>query len=340
MDPIAKTIVITGASGFLGRHLCAFFSHLGYQVRAVYRRSQAPLELQLLAQQGVELMNLDLSIAGSTDLACKGMDIVLHSAALAYDWGPYELFKKANVDITDSLLDSAQRAGCGNFIYISTAAVHGFGIHENTTEDGPFYPLRYPYPITKLIAEKRVLACNRPGFRAVAVRPCNVYGPGDVTSTYTMYEAILEGTFGYIGSGAAYTCPIYIDDLCEGVRLMVENDHLGGQVVLLSDGCKVRWRDYVQTMYHAVGSSRHPVSLPIPLAFTAAGVMGFGAKVLHTVKAPPLTRYRVEQAAHHYHFSHDKAKKLLGFEPKTFYEEGLGLTAEAFLRDRKKTGGP
>jgi nucleoside-diphosphate-sugar epimerase len=67
--------------------------------------------------------------------------------------------------------------------------------------------------------------------------------------------------------------------------------------------------------------------------------MGLGAKVLHTVKAPPLTRYRVEQAAHHYHFSNDKAKKVLGFEPKTFYEEGLGWTAEAFLRDRKKTRG-
>jgi len=153
-----------------------------------------------------------------------------------------------------------------------------------------------------------------------------------------MYEAILQGTFGYIGSGAAYTCPIYIDDLCEGVRLVVENHQLGGEAILLTDGTKVCWRDYTKTMYAAIGSSRHPVSLPTPLAFTAAGVMGFGAKVLHTVKAPPLTRYRVEQASNHYHFSNGKAREILGFEPKVFFEEGLKRTAEAFLRDRRKQG--
>jgi nucleoside-diphosphate-sugar epimerase len=335
MHSDVKKIVITGASGFLGRHLCKQFVELGYHVRAIYRRAQAPDELMQLSTRGLELVNLNLQLPSAADSVCQGMDIVLHSAALAYDWGPYDLYKQANIDVTEMLLDSAERMGCQDFIFISSAAVHGFGPHEDTTEDGPFYPLHYPYPITKLIAEKSVLTRNRPGFRTVAIRPCNVYGPGDVTSTYTMYQTILSGSFGYIGSGKAYTCPIYIDDLCKGVQLVVESDKLGGEAIILSDGTKVSWRDYTKTMFEAIGSLKKPVSLPRPLAFTAAGVLTLGAYLIHSKKAPPLTKYRVEQGSTNYHFSNEKAKRVLGFSPKVFYQEGLKRTAEAFLRDQK-----
>ena len=335
MHPNGKKIVITGASGFLGRHLCKQFMELGYQVRAIYRRAQAPEDLIQLASQGLELVNLNLNAPDAADSVCQGMDIVLHSAALAYDWGPYDLFKQANIEVTERLLDCAERLGCRDFIFISSAAVHGFGSHEDTTEDGPFFPLRYPYPITKLLAEQSVLKRNRPGFRTVAIRPCNVYGPGDVTSTYTMYQTILHGSFGYIGSGKAYTCPIYIDDLCSGVQLVVESDKLGGEAIILSDGTKVSWRDYTKTMYEAIGSTKKPLSLPKTLAFTAAGLLSFGANIIHSSKAPPLTKYRVEQGSTNYHFSNEKARKILGFSPKVFYQEGLKRTAEAFLRDQK-----
>ena len=328
-------MVITGASGFLGRHLCKRFVESGYHVRAIYRRSQAPEDLVHLVSQGLELLNLDLVTPEAADLACRNMDIVLHSAALAYDWGPYDLFKQSNIDVTERLLNSAERLGCSEFLFISTAAVHGFGSHVDTTEEGPFYPLRYPYPITKFIAEQQVLSRNRQGFRTVAIRPCNVYGPGDLTSTYAMYQNILSGLFGYIGSGNSYTCPIYIDDLCAGVHLVVESDKLGGEAIILSDGEKVCWREYTETMFAAVNSVKKPFSLPKPLACTAARILTLGANIIRSAQGPPLTRYRVEQGSTHYHFSNEKAVKVLGFTPKVFYQEGLQLTAEAFLRDCK-----
>lgn len=326
------SMVITGASGFLGLHLCRTFAHLGYQVRAVYRRRRPPEELLGLASIGVELVNADLQEAGASERVCENMDIVLHCAALAYDWGPYEQFKRANIDITDDLLTASRLAGCHTFVFLSSAAVHGFGNHVDTHEEGPFFPLRYPYPMTKYTAEQHVLASDRPGFKTVAIRPCNVYGPGDQTSTYSMFAAILDGVFGYIGGGTAYTCPLYIDDFCQGVRLVVESDRLAGEPIILTDGTKVSWHAYTKAMYDAIGSAKHPFSIPKSAAFLAARIMGFGANVLHSRKAPPLTLYRVEQATSNYHFSHEKARRVLGFSPTVFYEEGLALTAEAFLR--------
>jgi nucleoside-diphosphate-sugar epimerase len=339
----AKKILVTGASGFLGSHLCAALAARGDSVRALYRRKVPPEELRDLglaysgADDGgprVELFNADLGDAGRIREAVAGVDAVIHSAALASDWGELGLFIRSNFDATVSLLEAARDAGAAKFLFISSAVVHGFGPHVGTTERGPYYDLKYPYQISKRMTEEYVLAQNGEGFRVAAIRPCNVYGPGDRTSTYAMYDAIMDGIFGYIGSGAALTCPIYIDDLCAGVLAALDSPEADGEAILLTDGMKVPWRDYARVMFDAVGSRKRPTSLPKPLAYAAAAAMTAAARAVGARNPPPLTMYRVEQGSQDYHFSNAKAGALLGFEPKVFFEEGLALTARAYLKDR------
>jgi nucleoside-diphosphate-sugar epimerase len=363
-----KTVLVTGASGFIGSHLCAALASRGDCVRALYRRAVPPPELEALAASGaegaatgdaaakpqspksasgaktsravrpVELFNADLVDAARVREAVSGVDAIVHVAALASDWGPYELFKRHNYDATVDLLQAAETAGAKVFVYISSAVVSGFGVHVDSTEEGPYYPLEYPYQTTKRLAERFVLGRNRPGFRTVAIRPCNVYGPGDRTSTYKMYEAISGGIFGYIGTGEAYTCPVYIDDLCSGIMAALDRDESGGEAIILTDGEKVRWKDYAETMFRAIGSKKRPTHLPVPVVAAAARTMTFFARLARRPSAPPLTMYRVEQASQHYHFSNAKARRILDFEPKVFYEEGLAITAAAFLRDMRPGG--
>ncbi len=330
-------ILVTGASGFIGGHICPALLKDGWQVRALYRRPVPPPDLAALAQasQGrLEPFNADLGDRAAVARAVAGVDTVLHVAALASDWGPYEDFLRSNFEATLGLVEAARKAGVGYFVYISSAVVSGFGPHEESTEEGPYYPLKYPYQTTKSQAEAYVLSQDSPGFRTLALRPCNVYGPGDRTSTYAMYEAILSGVFGWIGSGKAYTCPIYIDDLCAGILAALHHEEVGGEAIILTDGQKVSWKDYVEAMYRALGSRRQPLGLPVPLAYLGAWLLTLGARLLGLRKAPPLTLYRVEQGSQSYHFSNAKARRLLGFEPKVFYEEGLARTAEAFLAER------
>lgn len=329
-----RSVLVTGASGFIGTHLCAALHARGDFVRALYRRKEAPPELAALASADFELFNADLADASRVAEAVGGVDTVVHVAALADDWGPYEAFRKSNYDATVGLLEAARAAGVAHFVLISSAVVSGFGPHVDSTEEGPYYPLKYHYQTTKRMAEDFVLARNEPGFRTIALRPCNVYGAGDRMSTYQMYEAILSGVFGYIGSGKAYTCPVYIDDLVAGVIAAVDHVEVGGEAIILTDGEKVAWKDYVEVMFDAVGSRKRPTSLPAPIAYASAHVMTFFARLFKAKAAPPLTLYRVEQGAQPYHFSNEKARRLLGFEPKTFYREGLRLTAKAFLADR------
>jgi nucleoside-diphosphate-sugar epimerase len=336
--PARRLVLVTGASGFIGCHLCAALAARGDSVRALYRRAEAPPELAALrgAYEGLELFRADLGDQARTREAVRGVDAVIHAAALASDWGSLRLFMEANYDATVRLLEAARGAGCRDFVYLSSAVVQGFGPHADSDERGPYYPLKHPYQVTKLMTEEYVLAQDAPGFKATAVRPCNVYGPGDRTSTYKMFDAIMGGFFGYIGGGAALTCPIYVDDLCAGILAALDRDESAGEAILLTDGSKVAWRDYVRVMFAEVGSRRRPASLPKPLAFAAAWLMTLAARAVRSGSAPPLTMYRVEQGSRDYHFSNAKARELLGFEPKVFYEEGLARTARAYLENRKK----
>ncbi len=333
----ARCVLVTGASGFIGGHLCAALAARGDRVRALYRRRIPPPALAALAEapkSRVSLLNGDLCDSACLAGVVEGVDAVLHVAALASDWGPYESFKRENYDATAALLAAAEGAGVKTFVYFSSAVVSGFGPHVDSTEEGPYHPLKYPYQITKRLAERHVLDRNRSGFKTIALRPCNVYGPGDLTSTYRMYEAILSGLFGYIGSGEAYTPPIYIDDLCAATLSALDRPEAAGEAIILTDGQKVSWKSYAEVMFGAVGSTKRPTSLPEPLAFAAARAMTGAALLFRSRRAPPLTLYRVEQASQHYHFSGEKARRLLGFEPTVFYREGLERTAEAFLAER------
>jgi nucleoside-diphosphate-sugar epimerase len=336
-----RKILVTGASGFIGGHLVAALVSRGDSVRALYRRKDPPASLLAIAQahpDKVELFNADLGDAAKVAEAVAGADAVIHSAARASDWGKLELFIEANYDATVLLLEAAREAGARDFIYFSSAQVHGYGNHVDTTEAGPYYPMKYPYQITKRMAEEFVLAQNGPSFRATAIRPCNVYGPGDRVSTYTMLDNIGSGIFGYIGSGAALTCPIYIDDLLAGALAALDRPETGGQAILLTDGMKVSWKDYSQAMFDALGSKKKPTRCPAPIAYAAAGLMTAAAKAARSKSAPPLTLYVVDQGSRNFHFSNAKARDLLGFEPTVFFEEGLKLTVKAYLEEREARG--
>lgn len=343
MTTARKPILVTGASGFIGGHLCAALASRGDAVKALYRRKEPPASLRELARSSgglVELFNADLSDRTRVREAVSGVRAVIHSAALASDWGSLDLFMAANYEATVSLLEAARGAGAEAFVYFSSAVVHGFGPHIGTTERGPYFPLKYPYQITKLMTEEYVLAQHGASFKTTAIRPCNVYGAGDRMSTYQMFDAATKGAFGYIGSGGQLTCPIYIDDLCAGTLAALDRRESGGEAILLTDGQKVSWKDYARAMYAAIGSKRKPVSAPKPLAFAAAWLMSAAALAVRSASRPLLTLYPVEQGSQDYHFSNEKARELLGFAPTVFYEEGLRRTARAFLDDRNKGDSP
>jgi len=326
-------VLITGASGFIGSHLINTLINKGYFVRGIYRNNKISDRIKINTKESFEEVKADLSNIADLTQIVKDCDIVIHSAGLASDWGSFDIFKENNYTATVNLLNITKKEGCGTFIYISSAAVHGFGEHLDSTETGPYYKLKYSYSRTKKMAEDYSLKENSSNFKVVVIRPGNVYGPGDYTSTYAMFRQIKKGSMGYIGGGRAYTCPVYIDDICEGIAATLTADNISGEVINITDGQRVTWKEYVDRMYEVSGSSKHPINLPVWSAYLAAFFLTGFYKIFQFKRAPALTLYRVDQASNNYHFNNMKAIKKLGFSPTVFYWEGLKRTVDAFKED-------
>ncbi|MBU0927213.1 MAG: NAD-dependent epimerase/dehydratase family protein [Spirochaetes bacterium] len=327
-------VLVTGASGYIGGRLCSILASKGVRVRAAYRRPEPPEGLRALGRSGAELVRADLDTDEGAARAADGVSSVIHAAALASDWGEAEAFERANVAATRRMLDAAEAAGCDEFVFVGSMAVHGFGRHEGSTEEGPYYPLGHPYPESKLAAERLALGRDRPGFRASSLRLGYVYGPGDTTSTYRMFAAAERGAFGYLGSGLARTSVVYVDDACEALASALGNESVAGQAVGVVSSETVSWRELAAGVYEALGLPVRPRRLPLALAMPAAYVMSAAAALAGSRAGPPLTPYRVRRASVQYVFSNDKAARLLGFSPATAFKDGLAAAAAAYRSGR------
>lgn len=222
-------ILVTGSSGFLGSRVAECLLERGYRLRLQYRRSSPPPRLEILKERGAELIRLDLTSPGATREAVEGVDGVVHSAALIADWGNPKLFAKINVDLPKRLAGDALKAGSRQFLFVSSISVHGFGSHLSTTEEGPYYKLVSSYQKTKLLAEKYIVGFHSRDMKTTVIRPGNIYGPGDTTTFYPIFDAMMKGIMGYTGRGDKLTCPVYIDDVAEAVIRAYEMEESGGE---------------------------------------------------------------------------------------------------------------
>jgi len=335
----SERVLVTGASGFIGGHIAGELARRGYQVRAAYRRRQMPPRLAQLAEQGVEALRIDLTAPKSADdgvgaipEALEGVDAVVHVAALAGDWGPLELYERQNYDATVELLDAARSAGCRKFVFTSSIAVHGFGPHDGTTEEGPYYPPIVPYQITKKMAEDFVLAENGKDIATTAIRPGNVTGPGDTSTMFPMFEAMQRGLRGTVNRGRSLTCPVFVGDVADAHIRALENPAADGLAFNITSGERVDWAEYTAYACKALGLPEPSLNIPLGPAFAIARFLEAVYHLFRIKNAPTLTLYRISQVAYDYSFSIERARRVLGFEPRVGWKEAVTLAAEDFLR--------
>jgi nucleoside-diphosphate-sugar epimerase len=327
-----RTVLVTGASGFIGGHLAATLVERGYSVRALYRSSPMPEKLARLADAGAEIMQVDLTRPEVVRGTVQGIDAVLHVAGKAGYWGPLAVYRAQNYDATVDLLTQARNAGCRKFVYTSSISVHGFGPHVETTEEGPYYRLISAYQITKKAAEEYVIGQNGEGIATTVIRPGNVLGPGDTTVSFPFLKAMQGGLTPYVSGGRSLTCPVYVADLVEAFILAMESDRADGVVFNITGGERVTWREYVDEAAELLGLRIRHLSPPGALALALAAVLEAVYHLSAIKNAPPVARYLVSQAMHDYHFAIRRAESVLGFEPTVNWKEALRRTVEDYQR--------
>ena len=190
--------LVTGGTGFLGRHLVERLLASGRNVTVLARTPAPDLEAR-----GVRFIRAALDDAVAVRAACARMETVFHVAAKVGVWGRYDDFYRANVLGTRAVLAGCREQGVRRLVYTSTPSVVYNGRDLAGADES--LPLTTacpsPYPLTKAQAEREVLAASSPELRTVALRPHLVWGPGDPHLVPRLLARARAGRLRIVGGG-------------------------------------------------------------------------------------------------------------------------------------------
>ncbi|MGH2663468.1 MAG: NAD-dependent epimerase/dehydratase family protein [Actinomycetota bacterium] len=209
------TVLVTGATGFLGGHLARDLAAHGSEVRGLGRNTGRGLQLEA---DGVSFFPVDLSNREALRRACRGADVVVHAAALSSAWATRSAYRRVNVDGTAAVLGAAQAAGVGRIVHISTPAVLSrFADQFDLTEEEPIPAVHISdYGASKAAAERLVSAVS--AVETVIVRPKAIYGPGDTALLPRLVGAATRGRLRIVGHGDTMTHLTHVSDVVRALR--------------------------------------------------------------------------------------------------------------------------
>ena len=318
--PLASpsTVLVTGASGFLGSAIAAALRARGHAVRVLARPSSPRTNLNAadVVCEG------DLRDRASLAAALKGARYLFHAAADYRLWArdPEEI-RRSNVEGTRLIMEEALSAGVERIVYTSSVATLKLTDGAVSTEDNPLADGEGigAYKRSKVAAERLVEAMiQSDGLPAVIVNPSTPIGPRDVRPTPTG-RIIVEAASGrmpaFVDTGLNLA---HVDDVAAGHIAALEHGRIGERYIL--GGANVFLGDMLADIARLVGRRPPTVKLPRTMLYPVA----YGAELLARLRGvePFITMDGLRMARHHMFFDNSKARRELGYVSRP-YVEGL-----------------
>ena len=315
-------ILVTGATGFTGTALCRRLVADGHAVTAFVRASSKTEEL---TQLGVLCLVVDLTDPQAVMEKFKSFDRVFHiAAAYRTEHSTTDEFIRVNVEATRNLLEAAKRNGVGRFIHCSTVGVQGEIDDPPADENYRFKPGDH-YQDSKLEGELLARKYFAEGLPGIVFRPVGIYGPGDMRFL-KLFKSVAKEVFVMIGSGKVLYHMTYIDDLIDGIVLCSTVPEIQNEVFTLGGEEYTTLKVLVSEIADILGKPYPRFRIPFLPVYWASVVCDKVCKIINV--SPPIYPRRVEFFAKDRAFSIEKAKKMLGYQPKVSLREGLQRTAD------------
>jgi nucleoside-diphosphate-sugar epimerase len=355
-------VLVTGGTGFLGSHLVDQLHAAGRQITVISRHPQPEL-----TARGIRVVVGALPDPAVCADAVREVTTIFHVAARVGVWGNYDDFYRDNVTSTEILLAAAQSTAVKRFIHTSTPSVVYNG-HDLAGADESL-PLTTncpsPYPLTKAIAERAVLAANRPGFLTTALRPHLIWGIGDPHLVPRILAKARTGRLRIVGPGTNQVDMVHITNataahlaaetaLTEDTKISnvlryndpnpIHSEQLNknekelppaaGRAYFITNDEPVNLWQWINDLLTALGEPPLTKRVSLPAASRIGGVCETIWRLFGIATEPPMTRFIAAELAKDHWFDLSAAKRDLGYAPTVSMADG---TAEliAHLRSSR-----
>jgi nucleoside-diphosphate-sugar epimerase len=311
-----RRVLVTGATGFVGRFLCRSLREAGYVVRAATRRPG-----DVISEAGEHVCVGDVGASTDWAVALREVDVVVHAAGRAHvlnDAESPDLYISTNTDGTIHLAKSASRAGVGRIVFLSSIKVNGEETRGRAyaADDSP--RPQDAYGTSKWLAEKSLAEVSAgTGLEVVIVRPPLVYGPGVKANFLRLLNWVHAGRPLPLGAVDNRRSLVSVWNLCDLLVNVVANEAAAGTTLLVSDAQDLSTPELIRRLAAAMRRPARLIPVPMSLLRVAAYLTG--------------RRRELERLCGSLTVDIEPTRRVLGWSPPLTVDEGLARTVGWYL---------
>ncbi len=320
-------ILVTGGTGFLGRHLVEALVEAGHEV--VFQGRNTALGTQL-SRMGARFQAAELSDAVALEALCRDCEAVIHCAALSQPWGPYRAFHQANFLGTRHLIAACHANHVGRLVHISTPGVYFDGTsRRDIAEHGPLTgkPAN-AYVATKLEAEKLVARASQQGLATLTLRPRALFGPHDHAILPRLLRVARTRPLPLFHNGDALIDVTYVTNVVDAaIACLTAPSTCFGKVYNITNGEPTRVADLFRRMFGALELPYRTRPANFHRLSQLVGALECLARISPFPWEPPFTRYTLALIALDQTLDISAARRDLSYRPRISLDRGLELCA-------------
>ena len=326
-----KNVLVTGATGFLGKYLIEELLNNDYEVVAQGRKENVLSDIK--EKYNVKILKCSLDEIKNVKLK---VDYVIHAAALSTVWGKWEDFYNSNVIGTENVIDFCKKNNVKRLVYVSSPSIYSAKYDRLNIKEDDFdknNQLNF-YIKSKILAENLINSIEDDKLEKVIIRPRGLFGIGDTSIIPRLINANRKIGIPLFNDGKNIVDITCVENVALALRLAIESENAVGRTYNITNGEPREFKNILEELFEQINEPPKYLKINLNLMYGVSSIIEFIYKLFHIYKEPMITKYNICTLGYSQTLNIEKAKKDLNYIPKMTLSEGIKKYAENYKRNK------